>query len=320
VTRVLTDTGALRTAHGGALAAGALAGAWTVAHLRSPMVRCWRPGAGRRTRAGPLAVRTFGDGDHTSVLLHGLTASGDVFGAGWDALGRHGRVVVPDLLGFGRSLGDGTGEHGLDAHLRALEDALRALTPPASRSTVIGHSLGALLALHLAARSAQVERVVAISPPLYRGPAEADARIGALGPVERTFALDTRAARLTCRWMCRHRDVAQWLVVAARPRWPVSISRAGVRHTWGAYLGAMDEVIRSGSWSRPLEDLAARGTPVALLDGALDPVLVPGRAAEVAREHGTVTAVTHPTADHELPVTHPAWCLGHVGPAAERAW
>jgi pimeloyl-ACP methyl ester carboxylesterase len=43
-------------------------------------------------------VRTAGDGETAIVLLHGLPASGDTFGAAFDALARHGQLVVPDLL------------------------------------------------------------------------------------------------------------------------------------------------------------------------------------------------------------------------------
>jgi pimeloyl-ACP methyl ester carboxylesterase len=102
------------------------AGAWTAAHLTSSAVRNWRPGAGECRVAGRLKVRTFGRGRPVVVLLHGLAAAGDCFGVGFDQLGDHATVVVPDLLGFG---GSTTNPGPLTAadHLDALDEALDAL-------------------------------------------------------------------------------------------------------------------------------------------------------------------------------------------------
>jgi len=82
----------------------------------------------------------------------------------------------------------------------------------------------------------------------------------------------------------------------------------GVRHTWLSYLAAMNGVIRHAGWEGALHDLEAAGVPVLLANGARDPVPVPGRAAELADGHPNVEAVEHPTADHELPISDPAWC------------
>ncbi len=251
----------------------------------------------------------FGKGERAVVLLHGITASGDVYGAGWEGLASTGRVVVPDLLGFGRSLDERRGDFSLDAHLAALDGMLAVLSLDSTPVTVVGHSLGALLALHWAARGERVEKVVAFCAPLYRDPAEADARIRAIGPLERLFALEGPAAAAACAWMCEHRSTAQWLSVALEPRWPVPIARMGVRHTWPSYLGAMNGVIRRGGWESSLTTLEAAGTPVVLAEGVRDPVPVPGRAAALATLHANVDYVQHPTADHELPITDPEWCV-----------
>ncbi|MDQ6749311.1 MAG: alpha/beta hydrolase [Actinomycetota bacterium] len=246
------------------------------------------------------------------VLLHGITASGDVFGAGWDPLGADGHVVIPDILGFGRSMDESASDFSLDAHLRALEEMLVELALDERSLTLVGHSLGGLLALHWAARSPRVERVVALCAPLYASAVEADERIAGMGWLERAFALEGRAAETLCAWMCRHRTMAAWLMVALEPTWPVIIARYGVRHTWASYLGAMNGVIRRGGWEKPLRQLEVRHVPVVLADGALDRVPVPGRAAEIAATHGNVRRVIHPTADHELPITHPVWSLDVV--------
>ncbi len=258
---------------------------------------------------GRLSVRAFGSGDRVMVLLHGITASGDIFGAGWDPLGAEGQVVIPDILGFGRSMDETASDFSLEAHLGALEAMLAGLGLNERPLTLVGHSLGGLLALHWAARSPQVEKVVALCAPLYASAVEADERIAGMGWLERVFALEGRAAETMCAWMCRHRTSAAWLMVALEPQWPVIIARYGVRHTWASYLGAMNGVIRRGRWEKPLQQLEARNVPVVLADGARDRVPVPGRAADLAARHANVRRVIHPTADHELPITHPGWSL-----------
>ncbi len=56
------------------------AAGWSLRHATALPVRRWAPGAGSCRTAGPLHVRTAGAGEPVTVLLHGLVASGDMFG------------------------------------------------------------------------------------------------------------------------------------------------------------------------------------------------------------------------------------------------
>jgi pimeloyl-ACP methyl ester carboxylesterase len=117
---------------------------------------------GTYRRAGPLTVRTLGTDGPAVVLLHGLLASGDTFGSAFDAIAEHGQLVVPDLLGFGRSQQVDTSGFSLAEHLQALDAMADALDLGSRRLVVAGHSTGALLAWQWAARRAgQIDAVVA---------------------------------------------------------------------------------------------------------------------------------------------------------------
>lgn len=64
---------------------------WLALHAGSPVVRAWTPGGGRHARVGSLSVRLVDPPPSArsrtaTVLLHGLMASGDVFGAAYDTL------------------------------------------------------------------------------------------------------------------------------------------------------------------------------------------------------------------------------------------
>lgn len=310
-------TAASLTAVSGAL----VAGGWVARHASAPTVRRWRRSTAPTVMAGRLNTRVVGQGASALVLLHGIVGCGDYFGASYDTLGDGPRLVVPDLLGFGDSYRSAAPSgYGLDVHLDALDEMATALqlTGPL---TVAGHSMGAVLALHWAARRhVQVQRVIAMSAPLYLSAAEGHAHVRRLGRLEAAMAFDAPVARATCAWMCRHRTTASWLAVGLKPHLPVRVARRGVLHTWPAYLGTMDNVVLDSEWKTALSTLAAARVPVLFAAGEQDPVPVTGRTAQLAEQYPTVTSVSHPTANHDLPLAEPAWCrlLLDIAPTQER--
>jgi pimeloyl-ACP methyl ester carboxylesterase len=106
-------------------------------------------------------------GRDTYVLLHGLTASPPAWRAiAADLHARGSTVVVPRLLYHGyadrmtRALRDMRPQAMID-DVRGIVGAAAALGEPV---TVVGHSLGATLAIDAAVRGAPIERIVAIAP------------------------------------------------------------------------------------------------------------------------------------------------------------
>lgn len=262
-------------------------------------------------------MRVAGDpqADRAVVLLHGLVGSGDAFGADYDRLVTDHRLVVPDLLGFARSVDRRRQDHSLDAHLAALDEmAADVLGTDGIRMPIAGHSMGGLLALHWAARRARpVERVVTWGAPLYRNQAEARRHIKALGPREALFALEGPTARLVCKLMCCAQPLAAgWLAVAMNPQVPIPLARRGSQHTWESYLGGMQGIIVRGRWQQALKTLEYAGVPVTLAAGRADPVPVAGLAQTLAETHTALTVATHPTATHALPLSDPKWCIAQA--------
>lgn len=291
---------------------------WAARHAASPAVRQWAPGAGRRRLAGRLRVRTFGAGDPVIVLLHGLVASGDYFGAGFDGLGEHATVVIPDLLGFGDSPAD-PGPLTAADHLAALHQMLGVLQLDRCPILVAGHSMGSVLALRWAAElDDRIGGVVGICPPLYRDGPEADQGLRRMGRMESLLAGDGPLPREMCAWMCAHRTTASWLAVAARPSLPVTVARAGVKHTWDTYRGSLDGVIRNRGWEPALQHLDVARVPITILEGARDPVPVPGRAAQIVADLPAAELHVHPYAAHHLPMTDVSWCAGRIATQARR--
>lgn len=319
-----------------AAVAGLGTGAWAARHRASAMASGWSPGAGRLVQAGPLTVRvlehradgspgsggTIGADDEIVLLLHGMLGAGSYFGGDWDRLARPGRtLVVPDLLGFAGSMG-AAGPYDEAHHVEAIEAAVDALDPQTLGLThrrdvlVVGHSMGASLALRWAARTVhRVTEVVAISPALFHDPDEAKRHIASMGAFERLLSGDGRLARWTCDAMCRWRDKAQWLAVAGRPDLPVPVARDGVQHTWSSYRGAMRALVKNGGWQSAAATLRRKDVPVTFLVGDRDPVPSRRQLADAEREAAEgdrVRVHRHPRARHDLPLSHPGWCLARI--------
>lgn len=290
-----------------AMATAASAGAcWAAAHLFFRLRRPWAPGGGGFMKSGALAVRRLGTGNRSIVLLHGLVSSGDVFGIRFDRLAGHARLVVPDILGFGGSM-DASGPFGLEHHLAALDQMAGDLD--LGPTTVVGHSMGAHLALHWAARNSNVDRVVALSAPLYPDRDVADSLVRRFGPIGQLFALDRRIAADTCHQMCAHRQAAKVLAVALSPQLPVRLASRTMDHTWPAYEAVLDDLILTGSWQHALGELLDRGVSVTLGYGRRDRVVCVASYERLAGTHPSLEVVSHATAGHHLPLDEPDWSV-----------
>jgi pimeloyl-ACP methyl ester carboxylesterase len=275
-------------------------------------VRKWRPPSGRYHRAGPLTVRTAGNGETATVLLHGLPASGDTFGATFDALARHGELIVPDLLGFGRSQNQEREDYSLDAHLDALDAMAAELRLDSRRLVVAGHSMGGLLAWHWAARRpTQVDAVVTWCTPLFRGRDEARRRLNDKAPGLAWIGVPGAVSRTICTQLCTRRPrLTQWLYVLAYPRVPVPLARQLTQHTWASYAPTMTEIVLDDRrWRESLHTLGQAGVPVVHASGGRDVLSPPRVVLELGEDAQELTTVVHPTADHLLPLDHPDWCV-----------
>lgn len=95
--------------------------------------------------AAGVRVNEGGSGEPLLVLLHGLGATGDVWGRWRPLLARRwpGRWLAPDLPGHG-------GSPPLAVYtFDGLAAAVAGIVPPSSRVVVLGHSLGGVVGLAL---------------------------------------------------------------------------------------------------------------------------------------------------------------------------
>jgi pimeloyl-ACP methyl ester carboxylesterase len=116
----------------------------------------------RRARMAYMDVPPVGQSKGAVMLVHGK----NFFGAYWtgviDALRREGyRVIVPDLVGWGKSTKPSTlTAESLVGHLRSLVDELKV-----NSFALLGHSTGGLIGMHMArALPERVQKLVLENP------------------------------------------------------------------------------------------------------------------------------------------------------------
>ncbi len=268
----------------------------------------WAPPAGR-LHGGALAARDLGGGRAPAVvLLHGLTGSNRYWSATFDQLARQGRLIVPDLLGFGRSPRPATG-YTADAHADAVAACLREHRVEAP-VLVVGHSFGALIALRLASRHpALVGGLVALAPPLYPDAATARRRLARGGPLHGLLAFDAPWSRATCEWAHTHPVLTTRLFRAAAPMMPAPLVADSLAHSAASYFESMERVLLAAEGDRWL---AAAAVPVRMVAGDEDHMVDRPHLARLARRHAGATLASWPGAGHHLPLERPEACLAEV--------
>lgn len=254
-----------------------------------------------RTRTDRLFVFESGSGPPL-VLLHGLASSSRYWETNLPVLTRRSHVVAPDLLGFGRSPKPADSPYTPAAHLAALIPELDdRLGRPC---TLVGHSMGAILALHLAdARPDLVERLLLVSLPLLGSIPWGHQPDGAATRLHH-LTVHTRSAQRLLRGSIR---ISQPLLRQLMPRLrrdePPNSARDALLAGWDAYWRTLETVVYSTVPSALFS--AVRLSPT-LLHGVRDSLapIAPVRALAAARPDSHL--IEAPTAHHNPCYTHPA--------------
>lgn len=284
---------------------------WQAIHRSAPLVQRWQPSSFPRRSAGELSVLDSGptghDDERVVVLMHGLGATGEYFGAFYDGLSRRHRVVIFDVLGFGHSLDENRTDFGIDDHVAAFDSVLGALDLDERPIVVAAHSMSSAIALAWADRHRdRVDHVYLWGPPIYPDEAAARAVARHYGWMGRLFFLDTRWAERACRINCANRTLSGTVMAAMAPRWPVEVSSRASRHTWEAYHLSLRNLVLEFNWPRVLP----ASVPVTIWRGDDDPI---GDASYIDRIAGGAAVVSIPDGGHHLALTHPELLFDAIG-------
>lgn len=198
------------------------------------------------------------------VFLPGLGGTTRYWQGHLETLHQSRRVLLVDLLGFGESPKPWT-RYSVEQHVAALHHLLKER----GRFTLVGHSMGSLLALAYAAHYPhQVERLVLFSVPYFGSKDKALSYFGSQSALYRLFLANMALASLIC---IITRRIFGWLMPYLRPDLPRAVAADIVKHTWRSFTSSLWEVIYSGNVLQAAEALDAR-IPVLCLHGDQDPV------------------------------------------------
>jgi pimeloyl-ACP methyl ester carboxylesterase len=180
------------------------------------------------------------------VFVHGWLGSWRYWVPTMEQLSARYRTYALDLWGFGDSDRLG-GRYSIETYVQQLEAFLGNLGVSALRPTLVGHALGGIVALELAAQAPEmVQRVVGVSVPL------------AGAAIHRPLASFSGNGDALARLVTRR---------AKFPEVETEVCKTDV----SAIMGTMHSAIVSDLW-RLLPDL---GIPVLLVHGGADPLVGP---------------------------------------------
>lgn len=232
------------------------------------------------------------------LLLHGLLGSWRFWEELTQDLQESRYLIVPDLLGFGRSPKPRS-SYTVTDHIRALE--LDVLPRIAGRFDIVGHSLGAHLAIVLAARHPQrVATVTCFALPYFKSSLHATTVLSST-PHGRFVLRRPLLARLMCWCVCRNRWLcAPLLGCCCRGDIPMHVFNDTMLHTYESFRLTLLNVVIGHRLDDDLNLLAVNRIPVRLLHASNDTTVPLDCVQDVPRSFANVTLEVVGGAFHTL--------------------
>ena len=249
----------------------------------------------------PLYTDEFGTGTEVVVFLPGLGATTRYWGDRVRPLATTHRVVLVDLLGFGESPKPWC-KYSVDRHVQALADVL-AHRPP---FRLVGHSLGAVLALAYAARYPnQVSDLVLFSLPNFRSESEAYHYFRHGPPSGGWLATNIVLATVACLVT---RRLLGWLLPYAISNLPREVVEDLVKHTWRSSTSSLWEVIYRHNPAADVHKLDSK-LPVVCIHGDQDTVAPLQSVSQLIDSGSDWKLQVFPGVDHHPFLRETAACL-----------
>ena len=234
----------------------------------------------------------------TIVFLPGLGATTRFWKARVTSLTMNARLLLVDLLGFGRSPKPWTA-YTVDRHMTALREVLQPIAAT-GRLVLVGHSLGARLAVTYAARyPGEVAQLVLVSMPYFGRTESARGYFGRQG-AEGWIMTHMIPAAIACL-------VSRRLLGWALPRLVRDVPReVADQMTWRSSTSTLWQVIYDYDLAADLASIEGK-IPMLCLHGDRDESAPLGPIRDLAASHRECRLVVYSGATHGLPLEQPEW-------------
>lgn len=211
-----------------------------------------------------LHVEEYGPPNQTLVFIPGLTGTTSYWRGHLGPLEQSYRIVCVDPLGFGDSPKPWT-RYTISAHIEAMHQAIGKYAP----FTLVGHSMGTLLALAYAARYPKnVQALVLLSLPNYENQEAAMRTVRDSSLFYRVFFGNILLAAIIC---VVTRRVFAWLAPYIQPELPREVAKDVVKHSWRSFTSSLWEIIYKYN-PKPDADALGNKIPVICVHGDQDSV------------------------------------------------
>lgn len=259
----------------------------------------------------PLFLRRLGDTGPLLVFLPGIGATTRFWELVVAPLADRYRLVLIDLLGFGRSPKPWI-TYSVDRHLAELE---RVIAPLAVDGpiTIVGHSLGARLAVTYAARHpTHVRGLVLVSLPYFAGGENAKRflRRGDSG------WLRTHLMPLAL-WCLLGRRLLGWAAPMMAGDVPREVVEDLNQMTWRSSTSTLWEAIYRYDLAADLRRLRPN-LPVTLLHGDQDQSAPVSGVRDIARQRPSAIVRVREGQGHALPLDQREWVREQISGAVPR--
>ncbi len=258
---------------------------------------------GNSDSGATLFVRRAGTAGTPVVLLHGLASSSRYWLPSLALLSDHHRLLLPDLLGFGRSPKPFASHDSAEEHLAWLRRSLDPLLG-AEPFALVGHSMGALVALRYAVEHPQqVTRLALISLPVIGCLPWGHRLDGSPRPLHRLMA-HTRAGACTTGLAIRLvAPIGRRIAPRLQPGVPPDAARDALSLTAASYWRTLERVVYGSDVSALLRGLER---PLLVVQGAQDRTVPLEPVQALATKFPGMELVVLPEAGHNPWFTHPA--------------
>lgn len=234
----------------------------------------------------------------TLLLLHGIGNNGHSWDTIVHQLPDNVRIVTIDLLGFGRSPRPHRIEYSAHEQARSILRTYLSLGIP-GRVIIVGHSLGALIAVELAKRYPLLAKsLVLVSPPFYRPEDPATKQL-----LPRPDAMLRKIYRTVEKQPSEFVQLASIAMKYKLVNQVFSVTDENV----ASYMATLQTAIVNQTSINDVEQLTL---PIEIIHGRLDPLVVTKNLRYLARTMPNVS-LSHTMSNHEL--------SGTIVPATVRA-
>ena len=207
------------------------------------LVGCNSTGMPEVSTDGILFYELKGQGKNI-VFLHGILGSHSYWEKVVPELSQTYQLVLIDLLGFGNSPKPKI-SYTVNEHIEKINHTITAAIGAHQKVQIVGHSMGAILALNYAiAYPDQVSRLILINPPMVTD--ENDLK-QAMEDSSSKMMVTMTFSKIWGKLVCKIHELAPAisypLIRLLEPELPPAVARAAGQHTWESYSGSFQHVL-----------------------------------------------------------------------------